>query len=332
MKGAIKLWQLLTGLFVVIVAAAFVINWVTPFSIAGITPTAPTGAAAAGAIGLPTASATFYFRDAYNPTNAPVTTGTPDCRVYDAGVNVNDPLQGYLYQATITADGECAVNNSAKMVEGKSYQVKFYDSGTQYLYPTVTTITIPVSRATSSVAFAEADFKLVKLVGTFDNFNQSLNAPPAGVTMSGKTVTMNVTTLGASGTFTADLTVRFGNTVAGSYISNVIMQSRNDETSPMNLNAISSATMTWNSGTNYNLPGDVTTYLRSERAIPVRTGDMTSGDSGDYRLKITFDKATLAAGKTFKVYLDEQSGINAQDAINSQYGAAGQAITFTTVA
>ncbi len=294
----------------------------------GETPAVPTGYTpwAVGEVDIP-------LRDAFNPSSAIAST-TIQAKVFSEDTPdsiLASPTTPYLDSAT-SSGGKIALTGK-RMLTGHTYKVVLKDTAsTPVYYAKKKDISIPAldPNLGGSYVYTTENVQLEK-IGTFADVLQSCTGPggaslPTGVSVSGQTITINKTE--ATSPVTIRCSVKFANTVANSILKDVVFRPIQDTSDPMPVNAFTSVSLTYDSGTNFNLPSDLTAYVSGQ--TPINIGDVSSSDSGNYYIQFTVDTSSLSDGDTMLFKVDDLGNWLATDPYAAQSGATAAGFSITT--
>lgn len=269
----------------------------------------------------------FYIKDAASPTTV-VSTGTIKGTLYTISTPdsaLSSPLTPYVDSATISSGA--ILFSSGKVMTGTSYKLKVWDdTSSPAWYPKLVSVNVPAFP--SEVTSYTGDDVYLEKIGTFADPMQSDATGaggaslPTGVTSSHATNTITINSTKITGdTFTIRIPLTFANTASGTKLRNVVLKPMQDTTTPIPVTAFSAATLTYVSGTNFNVASDILPYITSQQPIPL--GDWTDGTAGTYYLQITMIKSVLNTDNAaFYFYIDDQGNWLATDPVAGQSGAS----------
>jgi len=280
------------------------------------------------------------LKDKANPTTV-ITTSTIRGRVYSFDTPdsaVISPTTPYLDSDSDGPDSSGYLSFTGnKLYTATSYKVKIWDSASSpSYYPELVRIDIPALDPSlgASYSYTASDVYLMK-IGTFATVLQSCTGAgggslPTGVTVDTNNQLVKINITSATSPVTLRCTLRFGNTVANSYLKDVVLHPVADQSSPMPTNAFTSATLTRYSGTDFGLPGDIIGYISGQLPISVDSL-LDSSKSGDYYLQFSIDLSGLSSGQKFHFKVDDLGKWLATDDIAGQSGATAAGFTIQIV-
>ena len=142
-----------------------------------------------------------------------------------------------------------------------------------------------------------------------------------------RTIEFNATA--ADGTFDFDVTLK--NTGSNALLKNMVMQSVNDLTNPVEGNEFTTVKFQHLQGTDLfaaggNIDNDLTSELSNNFAVPLSS--WFGGTTGKATLTFTMATANIADNETFYLYFDDLGSYNGKDALTSNAGASNVAIKF----
>lgn len=322
-----KLSQLFFGMFLLTLIAIFGVYYITTQTTQQIIGGGPQITIPGAYTPFPLSNLRIYLKDASSPTTS-VGTSTVKGTIFSINTpdeGVRSPLTPYVDTAQIS-NGALSFT-SGKVMTSTSYKLKIWDSAsTPTWYPELKVISVP-ALPSGVDNYTGEDVYLTK-IGTFADIMQADatgaggGSLPTGVTSSHatNTITINSSKV-ATDTFTIRIPLTFANVVTGSKIKNVVLVPKQDTSDPFPVSAFSSATLTYASGTNFNVVSDLMPYIMSQQPLPL--GDWTDATAGVYYLQITLIKSQLTDdGQTFYFYLDDQGNWLATDNIAGQSGAS----------
>ena len=287
---------------------------------------------------FPLGTLKIYLKDKNNPTTA-VSTATVDGKVFSVSTPdsaLPSPTTPYLDSADISSG---ALSFTAKKIQtATGYKVKIWDNtGSPTWYPVEVKVSVPAldPNLGASAQYTAPDVYMEK-IGTFADPMQSEatgaggGSLPTGVTSAAASnaITINITAATDS-TITIRIPLTFADTATGTYLRDVVLVPIQDPSNPMPTTAFTAATLTYVSGTNFNVPGNILNYVSGQ--LPIKLGDWTDSTSGTYYLQISLDKASLSSGDKFYFRLDDQGGYLSTDSIAGQSGASGVNFYITVV-
>jgi len=326
----------------IIVAVIIVLVAMVGFKYTGQVVTTPSGGVGDGEVTgytpFPVGTMTVYLKDSTNPTNA-VTTSTVDGKVYSADTPrsaVKSPITGYVDSDDIDASDGSLDFTAKKIMTGTKYLLKVWDNtGSPTWYPELIDVDVPKldPNLGASITYTLPDLYLDR-IGTIADPMQSEATGAGGASLqtgvassaSSNTITINVSQA-TDDTITIRIPLTLSNTQTNSKLKEMVLKPIQDTTNPMSTTAFTAATVTYISGTNMGIPGNILPYVSGQTAIPL--GDWDDSTSGSYYLQISLDKASLSSGDTFYFRLDDQGDWLATDDVAGQSGASSQYVKIT---
>ena len=271
---------------------------------------------------------------------------------FDAGVNPS--LSNSNARDTITVTSGVGDTTAGKLKSGTPYVVvleptSHYDqwynarafpdtSMLPYTETTESTISIQTIEFNSVVAFATIGDPLDETatsgiingqsdingsVGSSNELQVGADASPA----NSDEIFYNITN--GDGQFYLDLTIAA--TGANSGLNNPVIAIVNSLTAPFDGNEFTSVTVQKQSGTEMNLPSDVTNFFNDATPIPITIDGkafMAAGSSAVYRFTFNVAEANMAAGgDQINMYLDDMGGYLGQDILRGTKATVSQEVT-----
>lgn len=273
-------------------------------------------------------------------------------RFFDAGVNPS--LSNSNARDTITVTSGVGNTTSGKLKSGTPYVVvldgtSHYDqwynaqafpetSMLPYTETTESAISTQTIEFNGVVAFATISDPLDETAtsgiingqsdtsGLLNNSNELMIGADASPANSDE-IFYNITN--GDGQFYIDLTIAA--TGANSGLNDPVIAIVNSLTAPFDGNEFTSVTVQKQSGTEMNLPSDVTNYFNDATPIPITIDGkafMAAGSSAVYRFTFNVNAANMAAGgDQINIYVDDMGRYLGQDILRGTKATVSQEVT-----
>lgn len=220
------------------------------------------------------------------------------------------------------------------MYTGATYDMKFYDNAASpAYYAERKSIKVQTRNPELGTGAIGTDPERVSLqaIGTItdpmtDNATSSSDgALPTGVTSNDatNTVTINKTAITTS-TVTFKYTLKFANTVDGTYLKNMVIDPAVGSTIPGS--AFSSALLSHSTGTVLTPTGSVLNKIKNNNPISLGTFNENTGTS-TYTLTLGIVNASISNGQSFVLYVDDLDSHSGKDPLTDGVGAATANVT-----
>jgi hypothetical protein len=302
--------------------------------------TQPTGQvvqpAVQGYVPFALASLDVYLYDNANK-NSLVTETSVKGYVYPAGTSdadIANPITPIVDSATVSS-GKLSFT-ARKVQTGTSYRIKITDtSATPVWYGKVVDVNVPqLSAALGASATWTAPNVYLDKIGTFATFSSAActgagGAPlPNGASYSSGVLTLNKAVLGSTGINTYRCEIQIANVAPGTVLKDVVIHPQADPSAPLPTTSFMSASLGYVTGTNYNLPSDILSFVTS--GAPIRVGDVTASQDGKYYLQFTIDQTQYQVG-SFYFYLDDLGKYLGQSSVDNGYGAQPKSLKIQVI-
>jgi len=248
-------------------------------------------------------------------------------RLFTAGTDVKDPTATAFATVTI-ASGAGSQSSWNKASTDTKYVLVSDGAGTYYdkewnpFYFLASKYNKALGTYTLTIDKTDAPPK----VGTFTTF--LVSGSNSTGTKVNSTTAIWVDDSVASGTFNFQFDIQ--NTGANTILKDVVLFFKSDVTNPMEGNEFSGVTLQKSTGSDFNLPSDVKSYVANEVPVPV-TASLAGGASGRYTITFTYSSTNFQTGGVDKLYigLDDLGGWLASDVLPANKGATAQAYSIS---